>query len=191
MCAFLCVCVFVRLRARVCVCCRILVLLFSFVVFLFFRQMYICHNIIIYLCLLMAKSMFSADFANKLWTWTWTVLRIPFLFNARHSILILDIYQCSTSTWSGTTETSPEYVNHHYHLEKRETLCVSFVCLFVFLCQRLYCICSSSCFIFCLLFLRLFVRLRFRLFVSVWVRFCSFAFVLCSFVFVCGHLCLV
>jgi len=32
--------------------------------------MYICHNIIIHLCLLMAKSMFSADFANKLWTWT-------------------------------------------------------------------------------------------------------------------------
>ena len=35
----------VRLRARVCVC---------------------CHNYIIHLCLLMAKSMFSADFANKL-----------------------------------------------------------------------------------------------------------------------------
>jgi len=45
-----------------------LALLFSFVVFLFFRQMYICHNIIIHLCLLMAKSMYSADFANKLWT---------------------------------------------------------------------------------------------------------------------------
>ena len=59
-------CVFVRLRARVCVCCRVLVLLFSFVVFLFFRQMYIGHNIIIHLCLLMAKSMSSADFANKL-----------------------------------------------------------------------------------------------------------------------------
>ena len=44
----------------------VLALLFSFVVFLFFRQMYICHNI--HLCLLMAKSMFSADFANKLWT---------------------------------------------------------------------------------------------------------------------------
>ena len=42
----------------------VLALLFSFVVFLFFRQMYICHNI--HLCLLMAKSMFSADFANKL-----------------------------------------------------------------------------------------------------------------------------
>ena len=40
------------------VCCRVLALLFSFVVFLFFRQMYICHNIIIHLCLLMAKSMF-------------------------------------------------------------------------------------------------------------------------------------
>jgi len=52
----------------VCVCCRVLALLFSFVVFLFFRQMYICHNIVIHLCLLMAKSMFSADFANKLWT---------------------------------------------------------------------------------------------------------------------------
>jgi len=36
------------------------------VVFLFFRQMFICHDIIIHLCLLMAKSMFSADFANKL-----------------------------------------------------------------------------------------------------------------------------
>ena len=56
---------------RVRVCCRVLALLFSFVVFLFFRQMYICHNIIIHLCLLMAKSMFPADFANKLWTWTW------------------------------------------------------------------------------------------------------------------------
>ena len=65
-CVCVCVCVFVRLRARVCVCCRVLALLFSFVVFLFFRQMYICHNIIIRLCLLMAKSMFSADFANKL-----------------------------------------------------------------------------------------------------------------------------
>ena len=54
------------LRARVCVCCRVLALLFSFVVFHFFRQMYICHNIIIHLCLLMAKSMFSADFANTL-----------------------------------------------------------------------------------------------------------------------------
>ena len=30
--------------------------------------MYICHNIIIHLCLLMAKSMYSADFANTLWT---------------------------------------------------------------------------------------------------------------------------
>ena len=65
-CARSCVCVFVRLRARVCVCCRVLALLFSFVVFLFFRQMYICHNIIIHLCLLMAKIMFSAVFANKL-----------------------------------------------------------------------------------------------------------------------------
>jgi len=39
---------------------------FSFVVFLFFRQIYICHNSIIHLCLLIAKSMFPADFANKL-----------------------------------------------------------------------------------------------------------------------------
>jgi len=31
----------------------------------FFRLMYVCCNII-YMCLLMAKSMFSADFANKL-----------------------------------------------------------------------------------------------------------------------------
>ena len=58
----------VRVRVRVRVYCRVLALLFSFVVFLFFRQMYICHNIIIHLCLLIAKSMFSADFANKLWT---------------------------------------------------------------------------------------------------------------------------
>ena len=55
----------VRLRLRVCVCCRVLALLFSFVVFIFFRQMYICHNIIIQLCVLMAKRMFSDDFANK------------------------------------------------------------------------------------------------------------------------------
>ena len=58
--------VIVRVRVRVRVCCRVLALLFFFVVFLFFRQMYICHNIIIHLCLLMAKSMFPADFANKL-----------------------------------------------------------------------------------------------------------------------------
>ena len=68
LCACMCVRVpvCVRLHARVCVCCRVLALLFSFVVFLFFRQMYICHNIIIHLCLLMAKSMISADFAYKL-----------------------------------------------------------------------------------------------------------------------------
>ena len=67
-CVYVCVRVCVRVRAcvRVCVCCRVLALLFSFVVFFFFRQMYICHKIIIHLCLLMAKSMFSADFANKL-----------------------------------------------------------------------------------------------------------------------------
>ena len=45
--------------------CDIWTLLFFLVLFLFFRLMYICHNII-YLCLLMAKIMFSADFANKL-----------------------------------------------------------------------------------------------------------------------------
>ena len=61
---YVCVCAFAC--ACVCVCCRVLALLFSFVVFLFFRQMYICHNINIHMCLLMAKSMFSADFANKL-----------------------------------------------------------------------------------------------------------------------------
>ena len=61
----LCACMCVRACVRACVCCRVLALLFSFVVFLFFRQMYICH---IHLCLLMAKSMFSADFANKHWT---------------------------------------------------------------------------------------------------------------------------
>ena len=70
---------FVRLRARVCVCCRVLALLFSFVVFLFFRQMYICYNIIIHLCLLMANSMFSADFANKLWTIIITFIIINFI----------------------------------------------------------------------------------------------------------------
>ena len=63
-----CVCVCAFACACVCVCCRVLALLFSFVVFLFFRKMYICHNIIIHLCLLMAKSMCSAGFANKLWT---------------------------------------------------------------------------------------------------------------------------
>ena len=47
---------------RVCVC----VLPYFVITFFLFRQMYICHNIIIHLCLLMAKSMFSADFANKL-----------------------------------------------------------------------------------------------------------------------------
>ena len=63
-CVCVCVCAFACVRG--CVCCRVLALLFSFVVFLFFRQMYICHNIITHLCLLMAKSMFSADFANTL-----------------------------------------------------------------------------------------------------------------------------
>ena len=74
-CARSCVCVFVRLRAcvracvRVCVCVCVLPcfgITFFLCSFFFFRQMYICHNIIIHLCLLMAKSMFSADLANKL-----------------------------------------------------------------------------------------------------------------------------
>ena len=41
------------------------------IVFLFFRLMYICHNTI-YLCVLMARSKFSADFANKLWNFELT-----------------------------------------------------------------------------------------------------------------------
>ena len=55
----------------VCVCFLLLyICIFFFVLFDFVRLMYIyiyiCHNII-YVCLLMAKSMFSADFANNLW----------------------------------------------------------------------------------------------------------------------------
>ena len=59
---------FIFLSFCACVCGFFFSVVFFFVLFLFFRLLYIytCHNII-YLCLLMAKSMFSADFANKLW----------------------------------------------------------------------------------------------------------------------------
>jgi len=59
---FLCVQVYVCARA-----CVYVFLLYFFLCIISFLSSYkyIYHNII-YLCLLMAKSMFSADFANKL-----------------------------------------------------------------------------------------------------------------------------
>ena len=49
-------------------CCCIFVFfsLYYLISFALCIYIYICHNII-YVCLLMAKSMFSADFANNLW----------------------------------------------------------------------------------------------------------------------------
>jgi len=52
---------FILFLFYVCVCFCI----FFLVLFIFFRLMYIRHNIIC-LCLLMANNMFSADIANKL-----------------------------------------------------------------------------------------------------------------------------
>ena len=60
----LCACVCVCVRVRVCV-CMCFVNLFLCIISFLSSYKYIYHNII-YLCLLMAKIMFSADFANKL-----------------------------------------------------------------------------------------------------------------------------